>query len=147
MSFAEHVRRGLGFEGNETPVIDWGGRTLWFHFAGSAYESILKSVFPELRGVRGLSGLALRGSISEKNLLALSANRERILASLQKAADDLIDSLSLGRFHSDLPQDVRTSVAVEFFGPERFIAWLSSRKILLLNGKDEKCRKLLSALL
>jgi ATP-dependent Lhr-like helicase len=146
MSFAEHVRRGLGFEDNETPIVDLGGRTLWFHFAGSAYESVLTSLFPDLKSVRELNGLAVRGSISEKNLKTLAANRPSLVANLQKAADGLVSSLSLGRFHSDLPQDVRTSVAVEFFGPDKFFEWLSSRKVTLMNEKDETYRKLMNDL-
>lgn len=147
LSFAEHVRRGLGFEDNETPIVDLGGRTLWFHFAGSAYESVLKSLFPDLKSVRELNGLAVRESVSEKNLKTLTANRPSLMANLQKAADGLVSSLSLGRFHSDLPQDVRTSVAVEFFGPDKFFEWLSSRKVTLLNEKDEKYRKLIHDLM
>jgi hypothetical protein len=97
--------------------------------------------------VRELNGLAVRGSISEKNLKTLTANRPSLMANLQKAADGLVSSLSLGRFHSDLPQDVRTSVAVEFFGPDKLLEWLISRKIALLNEKDEKYRKLIHDLM
>jgi hypothetical protein len=80
-------------------------------------------------------------------LKTLTANRPSLMANLQKAADGLVSSLSLGRFHSDLPRDVRTSVAVEFFGPDRFFEWLSSRKVTLLNEKDETYRKLTNDLI
>ncbi len=146
MSYAEHVRRGLGFREEEAPIVALGGSSLWFHFAGSAYESILTSILPNLKRVRGLFGLAVKGSISEDRLKALAENRTSLTANLHGVADELVPSLSLGRFHKDLPVQVRKSVAVEFFGPDKFIEWLKSRKIGLLSGKEEPCKRLRQAL-
>jgi hypothetical protein len=147
MSFAEHVRRGLGFEDVEAPLVDVGTTTLWFHFGGSAYESVLVSYFPKLKRVKGLAGLALNGSISEASVQELLKDKSGLNSFFNKAADGLVSALSLGRYHSYLPDDVRRSVALNFFEPDKFVEWLGSRKISLLRETEAKCRKLLSDLI
>jgi hypothetical protein len=146
-SYAEHVRRGLGFESVDAPLVDVGAASLWFHFGGSAYESVLASCFPALKRVRGLSGLALEGTISEESIQILLKDKAKISSSIGKAAEGLVSALSLGRYHSDLPEDVRRDTALAFFEPDKFLEWLSSRRIVRPDPEDRAYRRMMSDLI
>jgi hypothetical protein len=128
-AFAEHVRRGLGLEEIESPILEVPGGPLWFHFGGSAYEAVLKALLPSMESVRSLKGLALRGRPEGSQLEVLGTDTDRLRGILTRFGDTLIPSMSLGRYHSDLPEAVRTQVALEMFDVDSFADWIARRRI------------------
>ena len=53
--FAVHVRRGLGFDDVDAPIVMFEEGPLWLHFGGSAYETALVRLLPSL-SVPGRAG-------------------------------------------------------------------------------------------
>jgi len=127
-NYAEHVRRGLGFQETDAPIVDGPRGHLWFHFGGSAYEAILAVLLPDLKGVRGLSGIALRGVVTESMLRAIAGDHARLTEQLHELADAVVMPTSLGRYHRLLPEDVRKKVTLERLNPDEFRQWLGSRR-------------------
>lgn len=128
-SYAEHVRHGLGFGSEAAPVLQGPSGYLWFHFGGSAFEAVLKGLIPGLRSVRGLAGLALGGTPSEPALLALAGDIDRLTHMLRGLADDVATPMTLGRYHDQLPRDVRTEVCLQLLDPDALARWLASRDL------------------
>lgn len=143
--YAEHVRKGLGFGDQDAPVLELRGEPLWFHFGGSAYEIALRSLFEDLRGVRALRGLALRGVVTADHLLLLTQRPNYIRSNIYNIIDSLVTSLSLGRFHRELPQDIQMKVALEVFDLKSFCEWLGSRSIFSCSGINSAELNLMSA--
>ena len=56
--YAVHVRRGLGMEDRDAPLIDLPCGLTWFHFGGADYEVALRELFraPDWAPVRHGSG-------------------------------------------------------------------------------------------
>lgn len=145
-NYAEHVRRGLGFGEKDAPIFGTDVQPLWFHFGGSAYESLLLALLPALVRAPGLSGLALGGVVTQESIAMVTNNQVAVYEKINKLADKIVSSLSLGRYHSSLPIEVRTSVAVEAFGPNDFYSWLTSRKIFTLGETHKAGQNLRNAL-
>ncbi len=128
-SYAEHVRRGFGFASEAAPVLQGPSDDIWFHFGGSAFEAVLRVLIPGLRSVKGLAGLALGGTPSESALHALAEDTDRLGDLLRGLADDVAAPMTLGRYHGQLPLDVRTAVCVQLLDPDGFARWLASRDL------------------
>lgn len=130
-SFAEHVRTGLGFEDNETLVVespDLG--PVWFHFAGEMYEWILCKILEAYPCSHFKQrGLALLGRPTEDGLRNMNSRISEIRESLSEI-DKLVERLmGVGRFHKYLPDHVKTEVTTTMFDVDSFIHWSMSRKI------------------
>jgi hypothetical protein len=102
---------------------------VWFHFGGSAFEAILKALFPGLRSMRGLTGLALAGDPSEQAIGVITRDTERLNHTLRKFAADIATPMTLGPYHNLLPSDVRTEVCLRLLDSEGFASWLASRDL------------------
>ncbi|GAB6064270.1 DEAD/DEAH box helicase [Deferrisoma palaeochoriense] len=145
-AFAEHVRRGLGLKTTDAPVVSLPGGCYWFHFGGSAYETVLKGLFHGLAGLPALKGLAVRGRVEEARLRALAQDESRLRSVLSRFADDLVPSLSLGRYHSYLPEDVRRRVALQLFDVPGFAEWLAGRRVLDIDNATEIKKRIVEGL-
>jgi hypothetical protein len=141
-SYAEHVRSGLGFEKIDAPLFGTVEDCLWFHFGGSAYETVLLDLIPGLSRVRGLSGLAMRGAMTQEALSMAAKDRIVVFDQIHRLADKIVPALSLGRYHRNLPIDVRSAVAVEAFGLDEFYSWLATRKVFTIGENHVAGRKL-----
>ncbi len=142
--FAEHVRRGLGLAENDAPVVSSAEGLVWFHFGGSAYDAVLRKTFSSLHTLGGLAGIALRGMPDDQTISALINNPQRIQAVIETLGDSMAPLLSPGRFHSMLPEDIRTRVMIDLFDVQAFIKWLASRKIGELRSPDPIVQQLLA---
>lgn len=128
-NYAEHVRRGFGFQTTDAPLLSGPEGYLWFHFGGSEYEAVLVALLPSLCREPGLRGLALRGALSGEMLRALAGDDGRLSEKLEELVDDMAVPASLGRYHRDLPEQVRREVALHRIGPEGLRQWLISRRL------------------
>jgi hypothetical protein len=57
-------------------------------------------------------------------------------------ADDVVSSLDLGRHHPSLPIQVRSTVAIQAFGPNQFYDWLTTSIVYTIDESHEAGRKL-----
>jgi hypothetical protein len=144
-AFASHVRRGFGFAENEAPYLNWGGKPLWFHFGGSAFQAALQVLDPSLEPVKGLAGLALLG-LPSRDRLGVTLETARFRALLIRESDRLASLLTPGPYHSYLPQDIRQEVVVDLLDPSSFKNWIQSRTIRSLDSSDPRDYSLRRAL-
>ena len=145
-SYAEHVRRGLGFGSEAAPVLQGPSGHLWFHFGGSAFEAVLKALIPGLRSVRGLTGLALGGTPSDQVLRAWADDTDRLADMLRALVDDIASPMSLGRYHDLLPSEVRSAVCLRLLDLDGLARWLSSRDLRSSDSTREAEGRLREAL-
>lgn len=129
--FAEHLRRGLGFEPIDAPTIASPNGVLWFHFGGSAYEAVLSRLLPNLKHVKGLHGIALKGSVTSEDLLGLVEDASGLTTLLQGLASNIALPATLGRYHHLLPDDVQAQVALDYLDPGLLTEWIRSRRVNL----------------
>ena len=129
-SYARHILRGWGFEDIEMPVIDVGEQVLCFHCSGSAYEMVLCQLFPGIRAVAGLAGLAVTPAPTEDEIAAVCSDPGLIRQIILKMPDSFASLLSPGPYHSFLPEDVRREVTLRLFGLQQFLGWLSTRRLV-----------------
>ena len=87
LEYAVHARRGLGFGEFDAPLISLTTGPVWLHFGGSAYQTLLRALMPNLHSAAGLVGLATRGYPDETALGALAGRegtlRETVRATLR----------------------------------------------------------------
>ena len=128
-SYARHVLAGLGFQLDEAPIIEDSGDGIWLHCGGSAYEVVLLRLFPALKPLGGMKGLAVRGAPDRDHLDRLCGSPDQIRNLISDVADDIAFSLSPGPFHRLLPEDVRRGVVLGLFDMDNFVKWLCSRRM------------------
>ena len=136
--FAVHVRRGLGFDERDAPVVLLDGEPIWLHFGGSAYQAALVSLLPFLRRLAGLAGLAVAGCLSGDRLHRTAAQEEQLRAAVESIVESVESTLSPGPYHRLLPEACRQRVAVDLFDPRRFRTWLASRRVWELHSGDPR---------
>jgi ATP-dependent helicase Lhr and Lhr-like helicase len=128
-SYAEHVRRGLGLGSTDAPVFEGRSGSIWFHFGGTAYEAVLRELYPDLRVARAFRGLALLGLIEERRVRTFEGDRVRLERILEGIGKVLIPAMSLGRYQRELPEDIQSRVALEIFNTNTFVEWLLTREM------------------
>lgn len=130
-SFAEHVRRGLGFDDEDTLVVETENMgPLWFHFGGELYEWI----FQKILGVSTSSkirqrGLALNARVSEDELRNLGSTLKEIHEAIEGIGKRVAYFMGVGRFHKYLPEQVKTEVTMTMFDVDSFLDWSASRRV------------------
>jgi len=129
-SYAEHVRRGLGFDEDETVVYESEkSGPIWFHFGGGLYERVLRQL---LKGkVRGSfeEGLALRGEIGEDDIRDVSSRGQTIREVVDEMKHGVAYYVGAGRFHAYLPDQVQAEVISSIFDIDGFMKWAASRTV------------------
>lgn len=134
-SFAEHIRRGLGFEENETALFDsekFG--LLWFHFGGEIYERALLRLLnsSSLRSVTP-AGLVLCGNVLIQEVRNLSHRVHDVTKAIDEISRSIARYMGVGRFHKYLPVDIQSQVIIGMFDIESFLKWAVSRTIRRIN--------------
>ena len=138
-AFAEHVRRGLGFGESDAPLLDTPDGPIWLHFAGSAYEIVLRAALAGLRSVPGLGGLGVESSGVEENELAELAMEEgRLRHAIESHTAELERVVSAGPFQRHLPATCREQVVTELVGMPVLGRWLSTRRVWHLTADDPR---------
>ena len=137
--YAVHVRRGLGMEEQDAPLIDLPCGLTWFHFGGAEYEVALRELFP-LRPIAALSGLA----VGVDSAGALSSTRLDVSESgLRQVVDnrfiDLERVLAVGPYQNVLPDACRRNVVTALMDVPTFRRWLRSRRVWRMTSDDPRC--------
>ena len=146
LEFTTHVRRGLGFDEVDAPLVSPDGDPVWLHFGGSAYQTVLAYIAPSVRPLAGLQGVAMAGQPSKGELRRLASSERALCDAVESLHDSLKHSAAPGRYHSDLPEPCRKEVISDLFDVPRFVQWLATRRVWDLDENDPR-RKSLNAIL
>ena len=135
--YAVHVRRGLGFSSDDAPLLERAEDALWFHFAGSAFETLLLSlskplvptrVSEPLTPMKTLAGLALRG-VPDLQALREFASDSCLAETARTRHEEFEALLGVGPYHRLLPADTRRKVVTDLLDLYAFRRWLESRRV------------------
>ena len=144
--YAVHVRRGLGLDDMDAPLIDLPDGPVWLHFGGSAYQALLCDLLTSLLPIARLAGLAVRGNPARTVLAELAARGDALRNGVQQRFKTLEPALSPGPYQRDLPEQCRQDVVADLFDVPAFRRWLQSRRVWKLT-RDHQCWRLLRAML
>lgn len=144
--FAVHVRRGLGFDDLDAPIVSFDEGLLWLHFGGSAYETAVAKLLPSLRPRAGLAGLAVDGRLAADHLRQTAAQENVLLNAVEAIAESVETALSPGPYHYLLPQPCRRRITMSLFDVQRFRIWLASRNVWELPRDDGRLDAVRAAL-
>ena len=144
--FAIHVRRGLGFDDADAPVVLFDEAPLWLHFGGSAYEMAMVNIFPSFRPRGGLAGLAVSGRPAADQLYRTAAQEKGVFDAVEAIAQSVETTLSPGPYHRLLPDPCRRRIATDLFDVQRFRTWLASRRVWELPPDDGRLDRVQAAL-
>lgn len=144
--FAVHVRRGLGFDDVDAPIVTLDDGPLWAHFGGSAYETALVELLPSLRSRAGLAGLAVSGRPTTDQLYRTAAQENLLVDAMAAIAQSVEPTLSPGPYHRLLPESCRRRVTTDLFDMQRFRTWIADRHVWELPPDDRRIDEVRGAL-
>ena len=139
LEYAVHVRRGLGLDESDAPILDSPQGPIWLHLGGSAFQTLLCALVPNLRPIGGLAGLAVAAGRVDGTLLGELASRKE---GLDRAVDShfatLEPVLSVGPFQRHLPEECRRRVVAELIDVPAFRRWLRTRRVWRMTRNDPR---------
>ena len=144
--FAVHVRRGLGFDDVDAPIVPFDEGPRWLHFGGSAYETALLNVLPSLRPRAPLAGFAVDGQPATDQLHRTAAQEKGLFDAVEAIAESVETTLSPGPYHRILPEPCRRRITMNLFDVQRFKTWLASRNVWELPPDDRRLGAVRAAL-
>ena len=137
--YAVHVRRGLGMEEQDAPLVDLPCGLTWFHFGGAEYEVALCDLF-QLRPIAALSGLAVGvesgGALSSTRL---DVSESRLRQVVDDGFTDLERVLAVGPYQRALPDACRRNVVTALMDVPELRGWLRSRRVWRMTCDDPRC--------
>ena len=140
--YAVHVRRGLGMDERDAPLVDLPCGLTWFHFGGAEYEVALPGLFP-LRPIAALSGMAVgvnfAGALSSTGL---DVSEIRLRQVVDDRFMDLERVLAVGPYQHALPDACRRNVVTALMDVPAFRRWLRSRRVWRMPLDDPRCEHL-----
>ena len=138
--YAVHVRRGLGMEEEDAPLVDLSSGLTWFHFGGAEYEIALCELVQGLRPIGALAGLAVRvdsgGALSSTRL---DVSESRLRQVVDDRFADLERVLAVGPYQHALPEARRRSVVAALMDVPVFRRWLQCRRVWRMTSDDSRC--------
>ena len=127
-TFAAHVRQGCELENTSAPLVKTSGSTIWFHFGGEIYESVLRGLYPTLFDKPVLAGIAIRVHPSF-NLAAIQESGKTGLERFFKNQGlRLLEDEGLGRFADNLPDAGVEAMLNDLRVADHFMEWIKSRE-------------------
>ena len=142
-----HVRRGLGMEELDAPILCLPGGMVWLHFGGSTYQTLLCSLVPGLHPISGLAGLAVNGTPTGPVLAELAKQENALRSAVEKHFAELEPSLAPGPYQRNLPEQCRRKVVTELFDIPAFQHWLETRHVWQVKRNDSRWKHVRSTLL
>ena len=140
--YAVHVRRGLGLEEQDAPLIDLPSGLTWFHFGGAEYEVPLGELF-QLRSSAALAGLAMgvdsSGTLSATRLDVSESTLRQVVVD---RFTDLERVLAVGPYQRLLPDGCRRNVVTALMEVPSFRRWLRSRRVWRMPRDDPRREQL-----
>ena len=138
LEYAVHARRGLGFGEFDAPLISLTTGPVWLHFGGSAYQTLLRALMPNLHSATGLVGLATRGYPDETALGALAGREGTLRETIEQHYEELESALAPGPYQPDLPEACRHEIVANLLDLTRFRQWLETRNVWELTHEDPR---------
>ena len=136
--YAVHVRRGLGLDERDAPLVDLPCGLAWFYFGGVEHEVVLRELLT-LKPFDGLGGLAVRvdsGDAVSPTRLDLSEDKLREAVDARFA--ELEHVLDVGPYQSLLPEACRRNVVAGLMDVPAFRRWLRSRRVWRMTADDSR---------
>lgn len=148
LEYATHVRRGLGLNEIDAPILDTVDGPVWLHFGGSGYQTLLCAIVPDLRPISGLAGLAVavERSVDRSLLAELASEEARLEHAVESHFAALESVLSAGPFQNQLPNECRQRVIAELVDICEFRRWIMTRSVWEVTRQDRRGTDLRSAL-
>ena len=139
LEYAVHVRRGLGLDESDAPILDCPDGPIWLHFGGSGFQTLLCALMPDLRPTAGLAGLAVAGGRINGTIMGELASRESALHQAVEGHFAALEPvLSVGPFQRHLPEECRRRVVEELIDVPAFRHWLRTRRVWELTRNDPR---------
>lgn len=136
--YATHVQRGWELRGHDAPLLHISKKlTCWFHFGGTAYQTLLCDLIPNLRPIHRLSGLAV-ASPTGLSLDNLAIDDTVLRQAVENRFEDFERVLSVGRYQNYLPDQCRRAVVVDLFDVSAFYHWLHTRHLWTMKSSDNR---------
>ena len=138
LEYATHVRRGWDLSELDAPFIELSGGLIWFHFGGSAYQTLLCDLVPGLRPAGTLSGLAIAGRPSGTALRDLATQEAVLRDAVDNSYEVLERVLSVGPYQRYLPDQCRREVVADLLDVTAFGHWLQTRDLWRMKRTDPR---------
>jgi hypothetical protein len=132
-TFATHVRCGCGLESTQAPLVNAANRTLWFHFGGEIYETVLRELHPTLCERPIIAGIALCVSPRFDAKALQSINKSVLERFVASEGLRLLEDEGLGRFAEDLPTIGIETLLTDLQIINKFMAWINTREVSSLS--------------
>ncbi len=144
--FAVHVRRGLGLDEDDAPLIDSPDGLMWLHFGGSGYQTLLCALVPDLRPIGGLAGLAVAGNSALNPGGNLHMKETVVREAVGFFFANLESNLAVGPYQQYLPNQIRRQVVADLVDIPAFRHWLRTRHVWPMVKNDPRRKKVDAAL-
>ena len=133
--FARHVQMGLGCSEYDFFRCDLDDRTYTFHFGGMIFEKCLRQLFPEVRVLPHLCGIAVAGDLTTDICRVAQADKQ-CREVVMRVTHDAGKMIAPGPFHKHLPDFLQRDVLQSLLPIEDFFNWVSSRRVLSASEVD-----------
>ena len=144
--FAVHVRRGLGLDESDAPLLDSPDGLMWLHFGGSGYQTLLCALVPDLRPIGGLAGLAVAGNLAPNPAGNLHMQEKVVREAVDLLSADLERLLAVGPYQQYLPNHIRRQVVADLVDVPAFRHWLRTRHVWPMASNDPRRKRVEAAL-
>ena len=139
--YAVHVRRGLGLDDGDAPLVALSSGLTWFHFGGAEYEIALCELVQGLRPIGALAGLAVRlDSAGTLSSTRLDVSESRLCQVVNDRFSELERVLDVGPYQHELPEACRRNVVAALMDVPVFRRWLQSRRVWRMTSDDSRYR-------
>ena len=145
--FAVHVRRGLGLDEFDAPLLDAPDGLMWLHFGGSGYQTLMCVLMPDLRPIGGLAGLAVAGNRAPNLAGILHMQKKVVREAVDPLSSDLERILAVGPYQQYLPNHIRRKVVADLVDIPGFRHWLRTRHVWPMARNDPRRVRVEAALL
>lgn len=104
------------------------GSTLWFHFGGEIYESILRELYPACFDQPVLAGIAIRVQPNFDLAVIQKADRVRVDRIFHNQGLRMLEDEGLCRFADDLPIIGVETLLANLRVADNFMEWIKTRE-------------------
>jgi hypothetical protein len=114
-------------------LVNAANRTLWFHFGGEIYETVLRELHPTLCERPIIAGIALCVSPRFDAKALQSINKSVLERFVASEGLRLLEDEGLGRFAEDLPTIGIETLLTDLQIINKFMAWINTREVSSLS--------------
>lgn len=133
-TFAAHIRTGLGLDDMQAPLLDAGGRLVWFHFAGEIFEKLLVRLLHGFVGKPVLPGIAVHAFRRFDAQVLAAFSTSDVEDFIREMGLRLCADEGLGKFAPALSPELIDAMLKDLAFADQFSAWCNTRQLPLINA-------------